>query len=123
MSETLIVFVDNQGSVDVFAKGHSTACVYTSTVAKACFDLSVSMGCTLVVRKTRRCSDTGSGLADMLSKGELAKFRGLLPERRPMAQLPRVLIDWVKDPVEDLSLGSKIAEELQLKYPEIVPVN
>ena len=45
INEVLIVYVDNQGAVDIYRKGHTTGCVYTSTVAKACFDLAISMGC------------------------------------------------------------------------------
>ena len=69
MGDVLVVYVDNQGSVDIYKKGHSTSCVYTSTLAKAAPDLAWSMGCTLLVEKIKRCSDAGSYLADMISKG------------------------------------------------------
>ena len=123
MSEVLIVHVDNQGSVDIYRKGHTTGCVYTSTVAKACFDLAMSMGCTLVVKKIRRCSDAGSLLADMISKGDLAEFRKLMPNRYLPTMLPTTLVNWVKDPVEDLHLGYRIAEELKEQLEEIIPVD
>jgi hypothetical protein len=122
MSEVLIVYVDNQGAVDIYRKGHSTTCVYTSTVAKACHDLAWSLGCTLVVQKVRRCSDGGSLIADMISKGDLAEFRKLVPNRRMPAVIPVTLIDWIKDPVEDLHLGFRMAEELSSRWRDVVPM-
>ena len=44
--------------VDVYRKGHSTKCMYTSTSTKA----------TVTVEKIKRCSDRGSYTADMISK-------------------------------------------------------
>lgn len=123
MSEVLVVYVDNQGSVDIYRKGCTVSCVYTSTVAKACYDLSVAMGCTLVIEKIRRCSDAGSYLADMISKGDLVQFRKLMPGRNTVTELPGALVDWVKNPRQDLHLGTKIAMELQSKFPEIVPMD
>ena len=40
----LRVFVDNQGAVDIFRKGHSTKCVYTSSIAKAIFEVAEATG-------------------------------------------------------------------------------
>ena len=40
----LRVWVDNQGAVDVFRKGHSTKCVYTSSIAKAIFEVAEATG-------------------------------------------------------------------------------
>ena len=45
----LRVFVDNQGAVDIFRKGHSTKCVYTSTIAKAIFDVAEATGALLLL--------------------------------------------------------------------------
>ena len=119
-SESLVVFVDNQGAVDIHRKGGSTRCIYTSIVAKACFDLSQVMCCNLIVRKIRRCSDADSYIADMISKGNLQAFRKMMPERRRFTQLPRALVDWIKDPSEDLDLGIKIAEEMKITMPDLV---
>ena len=44
--------------VDVYRKGHSTKCMYTSTSTKA----------TVTVEKIKRCSDRGSYTADMINK-------------------------------------------------------
>ena len=40
----LRVFVDNQGAVDIYKKGHSTKCVYTSSIAKAIFEVAEATG-------------------------------------------------------------------------------
>ena len=40
----LRVWVDNQGAVDIFRKGHSTKCVYTSSIAKAIFEVAEATG-------------------------------------------------------------------------------
>ena len=120
LGKVLVVYVDNQGSVDIFRKGTSLRCVYTSTVSKACFDLSLMMGCTLLVEKVRRCSDAGSYLADMISKGDLVQFRQLMPGRRLVSELPGELVRWIKDPVEDLDLGWRIAAEMKGMIPTIV---
>lgn len=120
LGRVLVVYVDNQGAVDIYRKGTSTRCVYTSTVSKACYDLSLMLGGTLLVEKVRRCSDAGSYLADMISKGNLVQFRQLMPDRKLVTELPMEFIRWVMDPVEDLDLGWRIAAELSVKYPDIV---
>ena len=40
----LRVWVDNQGAVDIYRKGHSTKCVYTSSIAKAIFEVAEATG-------------------------------------------------------------------------------
>ena len=57
-----------QGAVDVYRKGHSTQCVYTSTVAKALFEVAEAIGASVTIEKVKRCSDRGSYTADMISK-------------------------------------------------------
>jgi len=49
-------------------KGHSTRCVYTSTIAKAIYEVAKAIGVTVTVEKVKRCSDRGSYTADMISK-------------------------------------------------------
>ena len=122
MSEVLVVYVDNMGAVDIYRKGHSTTCPYTSTVAKACHDVAWSLGCTLQVQKVTRCSDAGSYIADMISKGNLSEFRKRVPNRRTLAVLPDAFIAWVKDPREDLHLGINIARELSNKRDDVIPM-
>ena len=108
----VICWVDNQGSCDVFRKGHSTKCVYTSCIAKACYDVAEGLEATLTVRKTRRCSDMGSVVADAISKGDFATVRKMMPERKGPMDVPQAILDWIRWPKEDLDLGSKILSQL-----------
>ncbi len=66
--------------------------------------------------KVRRCSDTGSILADYLSKGQFCRFKGyaaaagwelnLLP-----AAFPPAVLAWVASPITDDDLGQRILRE------------
>lgn len=119
MSSTLRVHVDNSGSVGIFNSGHGT-CKYASTLAKAAFDVSTGMGITLKVCKIRRCSDKGSVLADAISKGDIKGARKLWPGMGRLVEVPKAVIDWVKDPKEDFGLGQRILEELRGEMRDIV---
>ena len=111
--QSVIVWCDNLGSVDIYKKGHSTKCPYSSCIAKACFDLSQAMGAVLTVQKIRRCSNSGSVCADAASKGDFRLVAEMMPDRElsPRDVNP-ILISWIKDPVEDLSLGDKLARSM-----------
>jgi hypothetical protein len=74
-------YVDNQGAVDVYRKGHSTGCLYTSTIAKAIYEVSEAIGVVVSVEKVKRCSDRGSYTADMISKGNMTDVRKMMPLR------------------------------------------
>ena len=116
----LRVFVDNQGAVDIFAKGHSTKCEYTSAIAKAIYDVSVAVGVSVTVEKVRRCSDQGSYTADMLSKGNLAELRRMMPDRDDPSPVPESIIKWVRDPRRDLDWAVEILRELRLGGWEVI---
>ena len=117
----LAVYVDNQGSCDIYRKGYCTKCEYTSTVAKACWDVAEGLGTTLSVEKIRRCSDRLSIAADSLSKGDMRKFRTLVKERdNAPAEVPRTLLQWLKDPVDDPRLGAKLLLELSNKVEVVM---
>ena len=79
----LRLFINNQGAVDVFRKGHSTKCMYTSAVAKAMHEVAEAIGVTVTVEKVRRVSDRGSYTADMLSKGNLQEAMRMAAEVHP----------------------------------------
>ena len=65
----------------------------------------------------------GSCLADILSKGDLPLFRKLMPDRPCFTELPKTLVDWIRDPREDLQLGKKIAYELKMQFDDIIPTD
>ena len=114
VEQHLVVYVDNQGSCDIYRKGYSTKCLYAACIAKACFDVAEGLGATMSVEKIRRCSDWGSLAADTLSKGKMAEFREMMPGRDKIpATIPQTIIDWLKDPTQDWKLGSKIVLEIK----------
>ena len=107
------VWVDNAGSVHIYRKGYCPNCPRTSTVARAISVVAVGLRCRLYVCKIRRCSNRGSRMADAISKGALRQFadewRGTLTEA---ARIPRSLLEWLRDPVEDHGLGDRILAEV-----------
>jgi hypothetical protein len=116
----LRVFVDNQGAVDIYKKGHSTKCLYSASIAKAIYEVAEAIGATVSVEKIRRCSDRGSYTADMLSKGNLAEGRRMLPLREPMREVPYSLVRWLKDPRVDMSWSKEILKDLESMGVEVI---
>ena len=116
----LRVYVDNQGSVDVFKKGHSTKCVYSSSIAKAIFEVAEAIGAVVSVEKIRRCSDRGSYLADKISKGRMDEVKTLLPMRNLPCTIPKSILEWVKDPRLDLRWSKIILQEMEASGVEVI---
>jgi len=116
----LRVWIDNQGAVDVFRKGHSTKCVYTSSIAKAIFEVAEATGVGISVEKVRRCSNRGSYTADMISKGNLQELRRMMPLRENPCEVPRSIVRWIKDPKMDLNWSKEILSELQEKGLDVI---
>ena len=107
MGRTLVVQVDNQGTVSVYGKGRSSKCRYSTTIARATFEVAKGLGMEVRVCKIRRCSDKGSILADALSKGRVREFRVTNPDFR-LLSVPSSILDWVSKPVVDYTLGRRI---------------
>ena len=116
----LRVFVDNQGAVDIYRKGHSTKCGYTSTVAKALFEVAEACGVNLSVEKIRRCSNRGAYTADKISKGDLMELRRMMPLRGKPSVVPQSIISWVMDPRVDMHWSEKILAELNEGGVEVI---
>ena len=66
--KTLVVKVDNAGTVGVYAKGHCATRPYSTNLVNAISIVSQGMTVYLRVRKIRRCSDKGSILVDTINK-------------------------------------------------------
>ena len=107
------VFVDNSGAVSILAKGYSSSCIYSYTVAMAINEVAEALNCNLVATKVPRCSDRNTIIADAISKAdwktldEFMWWRNIEPCRIPIA-----LLRWINDPREDLNLGKKILREM-----------
>ena len=114
------IFVDNQGAVDIFRKGHSTACLYTSTVAKAIFEVAQATGVQVTVEKVRRCSNRGAYTADQIAKGHFAELRRMMPLRQGPWDIPRSIVDWIKDPKVNMHWSKEILVDLEKMGIEVV---
>ena len=106
--------------MDIFRKGHSTACLYTSTVAKAIFEVAQATGVQVTVEKIRRCSNRGAYTADQISKGNLAELRRMMPFRQDPWNIPRSIVEWVSDPIVDLHWSRRILADLEKVGVEVI---
>ena len=107
------VFVDNSGAVSIIAKGYSSSCLYSYTVAMAINEVALALNCNVVVTKVPRCSDRNTQIADAISKADWRKLDDLMWWRNiEPCRIPVALLQWINDPREDLNLGRKILEEM-----------
>jgi len=110
-------WIDNAGSVAVWAKGYSPHCSMSTTIVQATAAVAAALGCTLYIEKITRCSNTGAVLADALSKAQFTEFFNTadtaqwLLTQEPL-KLPTALLAWLHDPIPDPELGSKICRQL-----------
>ena len=115
--QTLQVWVDNAGSVEVYRKGYSRSCRLCTTLVKAMATVAAGIGCRLEILKITRCSNTGAILADQLSKAKFRDFRltaasaGLDLQSTP-ARVPPVLLSWLDKPTPCDNLGSAILHDI-----------
>ena len=112
------IWVDNSGSVCIWKKGYSSSCELCTTLVKAIATVSAALGCSLQIVKVRRCSNTGSVLADALSKAEFNSFRrtaaaAAWPINVGPASVPVTILAWLANPLPDDDLGGRIVSELK----------
>lgn len=114
------VWVDNSGAIDIYRKGYSTTCDLCSTLVRAMVVVAAGIRCQLTVDKITRCSDTGSRLADLLSKGRCQTFRKLAPPSWVLplepARIPPSLLYWVHHPTADPLLGQRILADIGVSF-------
>ena len=112
-NKDLEVFVDNSGAVKIFAKGYSSGCVYSYTVAMAINDVAKALSCNIQLTKVLRCSDSHTIVADAISKADFDTLDRLMPDKNEdPCRVPRTLLQWINDPREDIKLGDKILREM-----------
>ena len=106
--------IDNSGTVYVAAKGRSNRCQLTDCLLKAINYVAVALSARAFVVKVARCSTVKADAADALSKGDMARFRRLVPdaeeEPRP---IPGTVLVWLDNPYPDWELGKKIVLEMK----------
>ena len=111
------IWVDNSGSVGIWKKGYSTRCALCTTLVNAIGRVAAAIGCTVTIDKITRCSDDGSILADLLSKGKVREFHDTTPRSWAMdadpAWIPPSILSWIHNPQEDDSLGGRILTDMK----------
>ena len=113
---SLIVPVDNVGSVAIYKKWWCTSCILSTTVALAISEVAASINCKLEIVKIKRCSNDLAEAADALSKADFGRMRRLLPGANVgPAKVPRALLMWVNNPVGDKDLGAKLLREMGIE--------
>ena len=119
-NRSLVIKVDNAGSVAIYKKGWCTSCMLCTTLALAISEVAAAINCRLEIVKVMRCSTVGAEAADAISKADFIKLRRLKPKSSlHPAPVPQVLKDWVLDPVEDRSLGAQLLEELGVQRNDL----
>jgi hypothetical protein len=115
--QSLNVWVDNIGAVQVYNKGYSRNCRLCTTIAKAAATVAAAIGCRLEVVKITRCSNTGAKMADDLSKARFKEFRATAAAAgwklaTAPAAIPKALLRWLARPTPYDGLGAEILREL-----------
>ena len=117
----VITYVDNAGSVQIYKKGWSTKCNLCNTIVRAIHLVACALKCDFWVQKITRCSSAESEAADALSKNHERRFLNNMPKAlgRPPKNVPKVLRNWIENPVPDRNLGEKILDEMK-RYTDIL---
>jgi len=111
--KSLVIPVDDQGSVSIFKKGWCSGCSLATTLALAISEVVASIDCKLEIVKIKRCSNVQASAADAVSKADWARFRRLMPGALPgPAAVPQALVSWVHSPVADRNLGERILAQM-----------
>jgi len=117
------IWVDNAGSIGVWRRGYGTRCALCNTLVRAIGRVTAHFGTSLTIDKITRCSNTGSILADELSKGRFIAFKSKKPTDWNIniepAWIPPCLLAWITLPSQDDSLGDKIIHDIRHKLSDV----
>ena len=107
------LWCDNSGFVHAMRSGSST-CLYVATISKALMEVARGLDIRFEVVKTGRMSGPGERAADALSKGDMDRAWEDIGKVREeeSRQVPKVIREWIQDPVPDPELGLRILDEL-----------
>ena len=109
------VWIDNSGAVQIFKKGYSSTCSYSTCVAQAIHVLACGLACRVYVEKVTRCSTPEAEAADALSKADFRRFLACWSGPLPDAGcVPQSLLAWLQDTDTTAPLGEAILQELRL---------
>ena len=79
-----------------------------------------AIGTTVTVEKVRCCLDRGSYTADMISKGNMAEVRGMMPLRDRMCEVPGSILSWVCNPTVDMEWSKAILADIEAGGVEVI---
>ena len=112
MNGSVVVQIDNEGTIWQIKKGYDSKCVVVSSLLRTTYEVARGLNAEAFARKVSRCSARGPVMADQLSKGlveefmkEWTKEEGV--ERRPR-EVPPALKYWLEHPSVDGGLSKKI---------------
>ena len=74
----------------------------------------------MMMRKSGGFSDDGSVLVDAINKSDIEVLRKAWPVGRSLVEIPNSILNWVRNPVDDMELGEKILEDLMAGGLEVV---
>jgi len=115
--QPVIFWIDNAGSVAVWSKGYSAHCSLSSTILKAIGAAAAALGCDVFFRKVSCRSNTGTKLADALSKANFQEFFQTADTAQwsltqdPL-RIPSVVCAWLVDPDPHSDLPAIVTEFL-----------
>ena len=102
------IWVDNRGSCNIWKRGYSNSCRISTTLVAAV------LGCWVEICKITQCSDTGTEIADALSKADLGRFRATGCAAMDIAPgaVAKALLQWAARLVVDDDLADTLLKEL-----------
>ena len=107
------LWCDNSGFVHA-VRVRATTCLYAGALRRTLIAVASALDIRWEVVKTGRMSGPGERAADALSKGDMDRawedIGGVREEES--RQIPKVIKEWIQDPVPDPELGLRILDEL-----------
>ena len=117
MNKSVVVQIDNEGTICHIKKGYDSKCVVTSALLRATYEVARGLNAEAYARKVPRCSARGPVMADMLSKGMEKEFLKMWTETENVEiwtrQVPPPLRWWLEHPSVDNELGAKILRHMR----------
>lgn len=115
----LEIFVDNQGSVDIFRKGFSSKDGLSNTLVKAISEVATAICCSVYITKISRCSTPETEVADALSKNNMTRFKQEMEKilhKYSMTNIPEISDAGVS--IAPISESRKACSKLHLRLDQ-----
>ena len=117
-NRSVVLFTDNIGLYYAYKSG-SSRCLFTYTIVKALSEVARGLNVILSVEKVPRCSNEGSIVSDLISKGLCRQWLETTSGAE-WGYLSLTLMSWVSNPAPTRCLGIAILREMSLKFPVLV---